>query len=258
MNSPFSDRNYFSSYLLIIISACLLLIIVVTDRRDITSAALVISATILFLTGIFLFTISKKELIDDHISALIPVQNQINICIIASQLGVKGNSWFIPGDRSDMSQVTQFIPVSTYRGGMLEGDTFVSGYGGTGIILPPSGETLLFDLRNRSNLIIPDSIDEIFVLIKMVGEELLEISESVHVRKTGEGMLIVMENYLLIDGCRRVISESPACCLMNPCPICSLFGMLITQGLNRAVMLERCRPGKNDARVEILFTIESD
>lgn len=253
MNSPLSDRNYLSSFILIIVAASLLLVVAITDRRDISSAAMVISAMILFLTGIFLFTFAKKESIDDHISSLIPVQNQINVCRIASYLGIMGNAWYIPGDLTDDARCVQFMPVSTYQGGILESKSFVSGSAGTGMVIPPAGETLMSDLRQRSGLIIPNSMDEILLLLKEIGEELLEIAEDVQVHTTGDGISISLNNYLLIDGCRKVTCESPACCLMNPCPICSLFGMIIAEGLNQAVMIERCRPEKKDARVEILF-----
>ena len=257
MKSPLADKKYLGSYILIIVAACLLLVVAFTDRRDITSAAVVISAMILFLTGIFLFTFVKRESLDDHITSLLPVQSQINICRMAADLGIMGNAWFLPGDVIGESHTMQFMPVSTYQGGLLDGNSYVSGPGGTGILIPPAGETLMADLRSGSGLVIPDSLEEILILIKETGEELLEIVEQVQVQKTGEGIAITLGNYLLIDGCRKIAAESPACCSMNPCPICSLFGMMITEGLKRPVMIERCRPDTKGAQVEILFTVSS-
>ncbi len=255
MKIPYINRDFLSSYILITAAAFLLLVVAITDRRDITSASVVISAMILFLCGIFLFTFSKKESIDDHISSLIPVQNQINFCTIISELGIMGNSWILPQNKTGKNCVMQFTPVSTYSGGTLQGDIFVSGEEGTGILVQPTGQTLISYLRKNAGLTIPDSEEEILQLIKETGEELLEIAEKINIQKTGEGISINLDNYLLIDGCRRITAESPACCTLNPCSICSLFGMIITEGLNQAVMVERCRPDKKKDRVEILFTI---
>ncbi|HWQ63485.1 MAG TPA: hypothetical protein VN429_03645, partial [Methanospirillum sp.] len=177
---------------------------------------------------------------------------------IIADLGIMGNSWFLPSKETGKSGSVQFIPVSTYSGGELEGNTFVSGIGGTGVLFPPSGQTLMADLKINAGLTIPDSIDEVLLLIKEVGEDLLEIAESAKTQISGEGISIVLDNYLLIDGCRVIAAESPACCTMNPCTICSLFGMIISEGLNREVMIEQCRPDKKRARVEILFTISQN
>jgi hypothetical protein len=255
MNNPLTDRNYISSLILVLVAGSLLVVITITDRKDITSASVVVSSMVLFLTGILIFTFAKKESVDGNISTLIPVQNQINICRMAADLGVMGNAWFLPGDRTGTSSIMQFIPVSTYDGGKLEGNSFVSGPGGTGVLLPPAGETLKTYLRERSDLVIPDTMEEVLILIKETGEELLGVTNNVKALKAGTGVSISLSNYLLIEGCRKVTSESPGCCLLNPCAICSLFGMIISEGLNQPVMIERCRPYKQEARVDILFSL---
>jgi hypothetical protein len=258
MNSPLADRNYLSSFILVITAAVLLLVVSFTDRRDVTSATVVISAMILFLTGIFLFTFAKKESLDNHFTSLLSVQGQINICRIASDLSIMGNAWFIPVEKDgEEIRSMQFMPVSTYQGGIPDGNSFVYGDPGTGILIPPAGEILMSDLRVRSVLVVPHSLEEILILIKKIGEELLEIAEPVKVQKSGDGISIILENYLLIDGCRKVAAESPACCTMNPCPICSLFGMVLAEGMNQPVMIERCRASNKDSRVEMLLTFYS-
>lgn len=257
MNNPFRDSNYLGSYLLVITSAGLLLVIGITDRRDITSAAVVISAMILFLTGIFLFTLVKKGSLDNRYTSLMQVQSQINICRIASDLGIRGNAWLLPAERVDQNSVIQFIPVTSYTGGLLEGNSFVAGSGGNGMLIPPAGAILMSDMKKKTALLIPDTIDEILILIRELSEDLLEVADTVQVQKTGNGISIVLNNYLLIEGCRAATSESPACCLMNPCPVCSLFGMIICEGTNTPIMIERCRPDTKAANVEILFTVKT-
>lgn len=254
MKSPLTDRNYLSSFVLLITAGILLLTIVITDRRDMTSSAVVIAATILFLTGIFLFTFVKKEAVDGTISTLIPVQNQINICRMAADLGVKGNAWFIPKELSGTGSTMQFLPVSTYRDGELKGTTYVSGEAGAGILIPPAGETLKAYLMKRSSMIIPDTVPDLSQLIKEIGEELLEISNGVEVRQAGDGISIHLDNYLLIQGCREIMKESPGCCQIHPCAICSLFGSVLAEGLRQPVMIEQCRPVHTGSSVEILFS----
>lgn len=255
MKLPKSDSPIYSTLLLVITAVILVVAVLLTDRQDITSAAVVLSAMVLYLAGVYIFTFSKKESVDGRISALLPVQGSINICRIAADLGISGHSWFIPADYTDDKTIRQFLPVSEYSGENLPGGTFVSSPGGCGILLPPSGETLMSELKSKYSLKIPDNDDELAVCIKETGEELLEIADKVNVARNDETLIITMQNFRLIDGCYQLGKESPACCMIYPCPICSVYAMILAEGRKLPVRIERCRPLKNNPVVEIIYTL---
>ena len=142
MKLPKTDNPVYSTFVLVVTAAILTAAVLLTDRKDITSAAVVLSAMILFLAGVYIFTFSKKEPIDGRISALLPVQGSINICRIVADLGLSGYSWFLPAGYTEDNTTMQYIPVSEYHGEKLTGGTFVSGKGGSGVLLPQDPRSL--------------------------------------------------------------------------------------------------------------------
>jgi hypothetical protein len=42
-----------------------------------------------------------------------------------------------------------------------------------------------------------------------------------------EKVTITLHRYLAIDGFNNIMQNSAKCCIMNPCPACSLCGTLI-------------------------------
>ncbi|HWQ65676.1 MAG TPA: hypothetical protein VN372_02280 [Methanospirillum sp.] len=214
---------------------------------------MILSAVILFLIGILLLTFSKKESIDSRFVSLLPVQSMINLCRVSADLGIMGSAWLLPGDLCGHLKVMQFMPVTTYQGEKLEGDSFVSGPGGIGILVPPAGETLFDILIQNHRLIIPEDREGLNILIQECVADTLEIAEKTVVSWTDDSMTIRINGYCLTDGCQRVAVESPACCTMNPCAICSLLGIFLVSMLKQPVMVERCRAEKDRDQVVVRF-----
>jgi hypothetical protein len=257
MKLPKNDSNIYSVFTLIITSAILAVSVLLTDRRDLTSAAVVLSAMVLFLAGVYIFTFSKKESVDGRISALLPTQGSINLCRIAADLGVSGHSWFVPSDYNTDNSCMQYLPVSVYNGERLSGGTFISDSGGAGILLQSSGEVIMSELKSSYKLTIPDTDEELAVCIREIGEELLEIADKILVSVSDEAFTVTMKNYRLADGCYKMGKESPACCMIYPCPICSLFAMVLAEGRKLPVQVERCRTLKRKSDVEVIYSFFS-
>ena len=92
MKFPHMNPYYRAALVLVVAAAVLVAIAVLTDRRDITTAAVVISALICLLTGIFLATLSRSEPLDLQYVSLLPVQGSINLFQICAELGIQGNA----------------------------------------------------------------------------------------------------------------------------------------------------------------------
>lgn len=249
-----NDRNVISSLFLVITAAAILIFAYTTNRNDLTTGLVIISAIILFLTGVFQYSMAKINLVDSQISSLHHVQGTINLCKIATDMGINGHAIFIPKIIHEKSGVKQFIPVSEYKKGELYGDSFVSGSAGTGILISPQGEPLMDYLKTHSHLQLPHAEKEIFTLIQETLVDTLELAEKIDILKSEDGFLIAMNEYQLITGCVAIREESPVCCQMNPCPVCSLLGMILAEGLNHTIKVERCYPNKKKNSVEIHFS----
>lgn len=251
-----NNRYFTGSFILILVAGVSLAIVLITDRKDLTTASVVISAFILFLSGIVLITFSRTDSIDERIVSLLQVQGTINLCRIASDLKISGKACVIPDRLTGSDTVMQLIPVAEYSGEAIHGDTFVTaGSDCAGMLVLPVAHPLIIDLKKRSQLMIPgekDMFQEFFIEVIV---NVLEMARGIRTTWTDEGVIIQIDGYRLIEGCRRISAESPACCTMNPCILCSLIASCIAEGLDTPVRVERCIPEKGKDSVEAIFSV---
>ena len=90
MKFPRLNPYYQASLILVAAAVILVAVAILTDRRDLTSAALVISALVCLITGIFLALLSSSEPLDSRYMSLLPVQGCINLCSVCADLGISG------------------------------------------------------------------------------------------------------------------------------------------------------------------------
>jgi len=255
MKFPRLNPYYKASLVLVAAAVILVAVAILTDRRDLTSAALVISSMVCLITGIFLATFSGTEPLDTRYVSLLPVQGCINLCRACADLGISGNACFLPAGRDGRTQTMQFIPVAGYDGSPLQGDSFVAAPNASGLMTVPSGEPLYREIREQEHLVIPKELPDLAGLLSEVGEEVLEIADRVTTAPDGPVITVRMEGYRLIGGCMAVSAESPKCCTTNPCPVCSLLACLLAEGTGRVVQVERCSSDADEQAVTAVFTL---
>lgn len=255
MKFPRLNPYYSGSFLLIIAAAVQLVVAILTDRRDLTSAGLVISASICLITAVFLAILSTSEPLDTRYVSRLPVQGCINLCRTAADLGIQGSAHFIPPGSGGRSRTLQFIPVADLEAIPAAGDTFSYTPGSAGLQLEPSGAPLYAEIRNRQNMVIPRDLPALLSLVREIGEDVLEISDAVVTGTDGDMVSVTMKNYRLIEGCAAIHAESPKCCTTYPCPVCSLFATVLAEGQEKIVTMGRCTPNAKDRSVTAVFTV---
>lgn len=255
MKFPRLNPFYQASLILVAAAVILVAVAILTDRRDLTSAALVISALVCLITGIFLALLSSSEPLDSRYMSLLPVQGCINLCSVCADLGISGNACMLPAGKDGRTKTMQFIPVAGFEGSPVQGDSFVTGQDTAGLVTVPNGEPLFREIRERERLVIPHGLAETLVVVQEVGESVLEIADRVTAETDGPVITMKMEGYRLISGCRAVTAESPRCCTANPCPVCSLFACLLAEGTGNVVQVERCIPEADVPTVITVFTL---
>ncbi len=253
---PHVNPYYLAAFILILAAAVLVALAVLTDRRDITTAAVVISALICLLTGIFLATLSRSEPMDLQYVSLLPVQGSINLSRICAELGIQGNARIIPKGKDGSSRTMQYLPVAEYDGSPLPAGIFVSSPEHAGVLLVPAGEALLRQIREREHLVIPQEKEAIQDLIREIGVDVLEVADRVVVEEEGEHVTVTIEGFRLIGGCTECARESPRCCTMVPCPVCSLFACVLAEGTGSVVEVERCTVNPGQGSVDAVFCIK--
>ena len=87
MNLPRLNPYYRASLVLIGAAVILITLAIVTNQRDITTAAVVLSALVCLVTGVFLATLSSGEPLDVRYVSLLPVQGSINLARLGADLG---------------------------------------------------------------------------------------------------------------------------------------------------------------------------
>ena len=246
-----------AAMLLIAAAAGLVTIAVITSPGEFVTAAFVISGMVCAITGIFLLTFSGGEPVDPHFVGILPVQGCINLCRIASDLGINGKAYFLPSRLTGETRVMQFNPETTYTEGMVSAKGSFPETGQKGLVTVPSCDPLIRDLRKRNGLVIPDNEEHLTQLLRETAGEIFELAPKISVRWNGSRITITLHRYRFIDGCRMIAQASRDCCTKNPCPTCSLCGALIAEGTDKVVMLEECSVSASHQDVIIICSVVS-
>jgi hypothetical protein len=245
---------YWAGSLACAVAAVLLVsLALLTNRGDLTTASLILAAVVSLITGILLLVLSRGEPMDPRMAGLLPVQGCINLCRACADLGLKGNACFIPGRKEGTATAMQFIPVTAFSGLPPEGDTFVSGEHAHGLLVAPSGAALLARIREKTRLLLPGSVEEWVVLARELATEVLGIADAVEGGWSGDCITLTLAGYRFLDGCAAMRRESPKCCTMNPCPVASMAGCLLAEGIGRVVEVRSCTPSPDGGSVTLIL-----
>jgi hypothetical protein len=249
------NKYSIAGILLIAAAAVLIDIALISNPEEITTAAFVISALVCIMTGIFTLTFSAGEPVDPHLIGLLPAQDCITLCRLTHHLGIHGNAYFLPPRITGEAKVMQFNPVSTYDGKEGSQQGSFREKGPAGLVTTPSCDLLIEDLRKRYALVIPDNEEKLSLLLRETIEDILKSAPRVSSCWNGSVFTITFHNYLYIDGCKIIAQKSQECCAMSPCPVCSLCGALIAEGLDTVVKLEGCSISSSSRDIAAVFSI---
>ena len=249
------DKYTITAILLIAASAVLVWIAIATNPGNDIAAALVISGLVCAITGIFALTFSGGEPIDPGLLGILPAQGCITFCRLANHLGIKGNAYFLPRRVTGELRVMQFNPTSTYKGSEGSPKGSFRETGPSGLVTTPSCDLLIQQLRKNNDLVIPYDKEDLTRLIRETIEDVFKFAPQVSARWSDTTVTITFHEYPAIIGCSLIAQESPQGCSMSPCPVCSLCGALIAEGLEKVVKLNKCSIAPGSRNVTAVFTI---
>ena len=86
-------------------------------------------------------------------------------------------------------------------------------------------------------------------------EDFFKFAPQVSVRWGENRVTITFHNYPYSDVCKILEKKSRDCCVMSPCPACSLCGALIAEGLDKVVSLDRCSVSPTSQDVSAVFSL---
>jgi len=239
--------------LLLALAAVFILIALIAHLPNITNAAFVISGMVCGMTGIFALTFSAGEPVDPWLVGILPAQGSLSLSMITKHLGMKGNAYFLPPRMTGETRVMQFNPVSKYDGVQGSANGSFRQTGPPGIVTVPSCSLLIEELKKKHALVIPDKEEELSVLLGETIEDVFKFAPQFSVRWGENRVTVTFHNYPYSDGCQVLEKKSRDCCVMSPCPACSLCGALIAEGKDRVVMLERCSVSPTSQDVSAVF-----
>ncbi|KUK63949.1 MAG: Uncharacterized protein XE10_0048 [Methanoculleus marisnigri] len=238
---PFGEHAT-AGLILIGTAAVLMLVLVFTARSDLASASVILCSAVFFLVGIFFVTLQKGDSVDADIAGLLAADAVVSTARHAADLGIAGNGFVIPvRNAADGATPVHFVPV-TEGGGIPEiVDTYsyLTDAACPGILLVPSGRTLLTTLQKEFNLHVPEESEAIGTAVREVFEDVLEIADRVETTVSDDQIVVEIRGYRLFSGCVRVREESAKICTMYPCPACSLVACIFAVGLDRPVAIRQ-------------------
>jgi len=249
------DKYSTAAILLMTAAVILVALALITDLGEFVTAALVTSGTACALTGVFILTFTRGETVDPRYMGTLTAQWCKNICSIESDLGITGNAYFLPPRVTKESRVMQFNPTLTYSGSDIPAKDPFTKSGAGGLIITPSCDPWIQDLRKRNALVIPDKEDELIVLIRETVGEVFEFASRVSGNWRDNTVTLTFHGYQFSEGCKAIAHESEELCAMNPCPVCSLCGALLAEGTDRVVTVDQCSIDPASLVVTAVFTV---
>jgi hypothetical protein len=236
----FLNKYYIVAILFFIAAVVCIALPLILNMNNFVSAALVIAGMAYFILGSFAIIFSDNESFDPKIVGLLPVQLCINLCRVTANYMVYGGACFVPPRITGEAGIMQYNPGPKQPGDIiLTKKTFADGRD-KGLLTVPSCDPIIQDLRKRNALVSPHGEDESVVLLNEVLSDVLEFSDQVSSTSEERSVSITLHNYRFIDGCLFAQSASPQCCTRFPCPVPSLCGVIITEGVDTVVRLESC------------------
>jgi hypothetical protein len=255
MRFTLPDNYALAAILLTVTAVILIAIAVLTNPGEFVTAAFVVSGAACAMVGIFILTFTRRKTAEAHQIGVLTAQWCKNMCRIESDLGITGNAYFLPPRITGESRVMQFNPILTYSGSEVSAKEPLVKTGATGLIVPPSCEEWIQDLRNKNGLVIPNKEEELIVLINEIIGEVFEFATQVSGSWHDNTLTLTFKGYRFIDGCKSITRESEEFCPMNPCPVCTLCGSLIAEGSDKVVTLDQCSIDASSRDVTATFSL---
>jgi len=255
--------DYATAGLILIGTAAIMtLVMIFTVRSDLASASVILCSAVFFLVGIFFVALQNGDSIDAGIAGLLTVDATISIARHSADLGIAGNGFVVPAhNAADKTALIHFIPVAEGGGCPMPPIRITDTYSYLlddscpGILLLPSGVTLLKTLQNDFNLHFPEESEDIGLAIREVFEDVLEMADGVETTVSGDQIIVDIRNYRLFSGCARVREESAKICTMYPCPACSLVACIFARGLDRPVAIRQITADQKTRSLKIVCDI---
>ena len=228
---------------------------VISNPGEITTSAFVIAGLVFLMTGILTLAFFSGERAAPRPVGLLPAQGSLDKCLLTMHLGYRGNAYFLPPRLTGKTTVFQYNPISTYDGKQGRSPGSFKETGPAGLVSPPSCDLLIEDLRENHALVIPDTKEELTYCIRETIEDFFKFCPRVSVQWEKKKVTITFHDYPYIDGCKVIAQKSSSCCSMSPCPVCSLCGALIAEGLDTVVSLEHCSVNPSSQDITAVFSL---
>ena len=251
------DRYSIAAILLVETAVVLIALALFINTGESTTVTLVIAGMICAITGIFTLIFSGDEPVNPRLLGILPAQGSINLSRIMHHFGIRGKAHFLPPRVTGETRVMQFNPTSTEKVSLASAPGSFRETGPPGLVTTPSSDLLIQDLKKNNALVIPDNEENIAQLLRETIEDVLKLAPRVSARWSGSTVTLTFHDYPSIYGCKVIARSSPDFCAMNPCPMCSLCGALIAEGLEKNVTLDQCSPGTSSKDVTAVFTLGS-
>lgn len=225
---------YFAPTVLFLAAVLTFTAYIFTNRGDMTSAILLLAGFMLLITGILLLTLADRRPLPVKLTETLPIAGTINIAAILADLGVTSNTIhrLLPS-----GEHVQINPVTGGRVPELPKDvTFVSSGGWNGVQYRAMAGPLMHQLKSSDALIVPTGdISQLGICISEVMNDTLSLAEKVTTATTDKSVIITLEGFAMKNTCLALQGESPKCCTMVGCPVCSLMAAILAEGAGRDV-----------------------
>ena len=237
---------------LALLAVILIAVAFFSGRDDLPTATLIVTACVCFLAAAFLMTFTSGRGIEPELAGTFSSAQSIALSRLAADMGCGQHACIYVSPET--GEPMQFNPTGAFAiPPSPDRQTFCLEGENTGMISIPAGLHLFKMLEDRHTIQIPEQIEDIGLLLSEIFQEILGCADQVTTRQEGDGLVIIMDGYSMCKACRVVQAESPACCTIAPCAICSLIGCLFAVGTGKAWRFDHVVPEERD-RIRVVLS----
>jgi len=238
-----SSREVQASLLLFIAAAISFALPIVIALEEMITSILLLCGFACFMIGVIVLTFHRWDLVLPDVAGMLAPGGQIALEKIAQSLGASGGAWIIPGEPP-----VQFIPVQN-----LVHSGYIHWNGTTGLAFPPLSQPIWALLQTKYKLVRANSPETAIASFIESVRYALELADRVEGRMENDLCIIEIRRYKLYEGCALVRKTSPDCCMMAPCGVCGLAGLILADGTNAAwgFDLIQLTPETHSIRIEL-------
>jgi len=230
-----------ASIALSLLGIVVLVLWILTSDGSMMSSLLAMTGSTFIAIAVLMSLLTPNRYLRNEVYEAMCISDVVSINRILSSLLISSRGIYLPAKMAGSTKL--FIPLSdnspavelrTHREDVFN----ISGRKINGLVIDPPGQGLFRYVQSIGALFTSEGLEN---EIKDVLENNLELASKVSVKTGGNTVTISMSNIACSNMCEAIRRDHPEICTRTGCPICSLAGCMVADGMGKKVRIAGVR-----------------